>query len=296
MINNVPYLTGERIDTIYRKNKQAMQKDYNDSMVFSYSNVFFAHYFNDEVRCHKMIENHALMYLYSGELLVEEGNKQTKIHSGQCIFIRKDNRVTLTKKPSGDEQFRTITLVLTRNFLREFFQTMNRNEFPSNVRKFKQSLIKLPKTPEIESLFQSMTPYFDSSVKPREQIMKLKMQEGVYSLLNIDKDFYSCLFDFTEPWKIDILDFMENNYMYDMDVEDFANYTGRSLASFKRDFKKISPVSPRKWLIGKRLKVAHDKIRNENGKVSEVYLEVGFKNLSHFSTAFKKQYGYSPSK
>jgi AraC family transcriptional regulator, exoenzyme S synthesis regulatory protein ExsA len=273
-----------------------MQKDYNDSMVFSYSNIFFAHYFNDEVRCHKMIENHALMYLYSGELLVEENNRQTKIHSGQCIFIRKDNRITLTKKPCGEDQFRTITLVLTRNFLREFYQTMNKKEFPSEVQKFKQSLIKLPKSPEIESLFHSMTPYFDSSIKPSEQIMKLKMQEGVYSLLNIDKNIYSCLFDFTEPWKIDIMDFMDNNYMYDLAVEDIANYTGRSLASFKRDFRKISLLSPQKWIIEKRLKVAHDKICGENGKVSDVYLEVGFKNLSHFSTAYKKHYGYSPSR
>jgi len=154
----------------------------------------------------------------------------------------------------------------------------------------------LPQTPDIESLFQSMTPYFDSSVKPADKLMELKLHEGIYSLLNIDKRFYSCLFDFTEPWKIDILDFMDKNYMYDLSVEDMANYTGRSLAAFKRDFKKISHLPPQKWLIEKRLKVAFDKIRSDNEKVSDVYLEVGFKNLSHFSTAFKKQYGYSPTK
>ena len=81
-----------------------MPHDYNDSMVFNYTDVFFAHYFNDEVRCHKMIENHILMYVYSGELLVDENNKQTKIHGGQCVFIRRDNRVTLTKKAFGGEQ------------------------------------------------------------------------------------------------------------------------------------------------------------------------------------------------
>lgn len=46
----------------------------------------------------------------------------------------------------------------------------------------------------------------------------------------------------------------------------------------------------------KRLKAAQDKLNNEQKKVSDVYLEVGFKNFSHFSTAFKKQFGYSPSK
>jgi len=67
------------------------------------------------------------------------------------------------------------------------------------------------------------------------------------------------------------------------------------LASFKRDFKKISDLPPQKWLIEKRLKVARDKIRNENKRISDVYLEVGFKNLSHFSSAFKRQFGYAPS-
>lgn len=34
----------------------------------------------------------------------------------------------------------------------------------------------------------------------------------------------------------------------------------------------------------KRLNVAQDKLLHEKRKVSEIYLEVGFKNISHFST------------
>jgi AraC-like DNA-binding protein len=30
-------------------------------------------------------------------------------------------------------------------------------------------------------------------------------------------------------------------------------------------------------------------------KVSDVYLEVGFKNLSHFSRVFKQRFGYAPT-
>ncbi len=68
--------------------------------------------------------------------------------------------------------------------------------------------------------------------------MQLKLQEGLISLLHINQRFSPTLFDFTEPWKMDILDFMNNNYMYDFSMEELANYTGRSLATFKRDFKR----------------------------------------------------------
>lgn len=39
---------------------------------------------------------------------------------------------------------------------------------------------------------------------------------------NIDKTFYPTLFDFTEPWKIDILDYLEDNYMFDLSIEQIA--------------------------------------------------------------------------
>ena len=74
--------------------------------------------------------------------------------------------------------------------------------------------------------------------------MNLKLQEGLLALLHIDKRFYPTLFDFNEPWKIDILEFMEQNYMYDFSMEDLATFKGRSLATFKRDFKKISTLTP----------------------------------------------------
>ncbi len=242
-----------------------------------------------------MIMDHMLAYVYSGELITEENGDKVVIKKGQCAFLRKDNRVSMTKQPCGDDQFQGVFLMFKRNFLREFYQNMDRKQLPIIVEKHQPSVILLPETPDIESLFLSMLPYFDFDKEPAKELMQLKLQEGVYSLLSIDKRFYPALFDFTEPWKIDILDYMESNYMFDLSVEDIAGFTGRSLATFKRDFKKISDLSPQRWLIEKRLKVAHDKIRNEKKKVSDVYLEVGFKNLSHFSSAFKKQFGYAPS-
>ena len=125
--------------------------------------------------------------------------------------------------------------------------------------------------------------------------MQLKLQEGLLALLHTDRRFAPTLFDFNEPWKIDILDFMNRNYMYEFSLEDLARYTGRSLATFKRDFKKVSRLTPEKWLIRKRLEEAYAMMREGGKKVSDVYVLVGFKNQSHFSSAFKKQYGVAPT-
>jgi AraC-like DNA-binding protein len=266
------------------------------NLSFNYLDVFFSCYFTDEIKCSRMIKEHSLVYVYSGELLLEEKDKQIKVHSGECVFLRKDIRVTMTKQPKDEEKFKAVFMLFKRDFLRKFYQGLDKKSIPSGIEKHSDSVILLPKTPDIESLFQSMTPYFDTSVKPAKELMQLKMQEGVYSLLNIDKKFYPGIFDFTQPWKIDLMDFMDENYMYDLSLEEIANFTGRSLASFKRDFKKVSSLPPQKWLIEKRLHAAYDKIYDENKKISDVYLEVGFKNLSHFSSAFKRQFGHAPTK
>jgi AraC-like DNA-binding protein len=83
--------------------------------------------------------------------------------------------------------------------------------------------------------------------------------------------------------------------MYDLSIGEIALYTGRSLATFKRDFKKISNLSPQKWIMQKRLNVAYEKIKEGGEKIADVCFDVGFKNRSHFTTAFKKQFGFTPT-
>jgi len=273
----------------------ATSKLSEDSRVFRYDDVFFGYYFNNDESCAKMMKEHTLIYLYSGEITIYEEGKVTLMNPGDCVFIRRDNRVKVVKKPKDGKQFKGIFMNFTRPFLRKFFHSTDKKEIPLQANKTKQSVIKLPQSPDITSLFQSLLPYFNTDHKPADNLMQLKQQEGVFSLLNIDPNFHATLFDFTDPWKIDILDFLENNYMYDLSIEEIANFTGRSLASFKRDFKKISNLPPRKWLMQKRLEVAHDKIKHQKQKVSDVYLEVGFKDLSHFSKSYKENYGYSPT-
>lgn len=262
---------------------------------FNYSDIIYSYFFSDDCMCSKMVRDHFLVYVYSGEYVLEEGKRRTVVRPGECVFLRRDNRVEMTKQPKDGEPFMAIFMTFKRNWLREVFQEFEKGRLPVDAGKHKQSVIKLPETPDIKGLFLSITPYFDSEIKPSDDIMCLKMLEGLHALLRIDDRFYATLFDFAEPWKIDILDFLNENYMYDLSMEEIASFTGRSLSTFKRDFKKISDLSPEKWLVRRRLKAAQEMLREKGKSVTDVYVEVGFKNFSHFSTAFKKQFGVAPS-
>lgn len=208
--------------------------------------------------------------------------------------MHRDHRMWLQKHIENKTPYRSIVLKFSRQFLREAYQMFDKKEFP-DVQRNKKSLYVFPhERPDVRSLFESVIPYFEAGVQPSDEILKLKMMEGLYLLLHTDKSLYASLFDFVDPWKIDILDFLNKNYMCDLTLEEIAKYTGRSLATFKRDFKKISDLSPQKWLIRRRLEAAHALMRSGKRKVTEVCFDVGFKNLSHFSKVYKEMYGCSP--
>ena len=264
--------------------------------VFDCSNVLIASYFADDRECAHENREHTLIYQCSGRLEIEERGKKTVLYPGDCAFMRRDNRMWLQKRVGKGEPYRSIVLKFSKAFLREF-QSNTRSAADSNrLRERARALLLLPKNrPDIRSLFESVIPYFDAGEKPSEKILKLKMIEGVYVLLNTDRNLYASLFDFVEPWKIDILDYLNENYMCDLSMKEIASYTGRSLATFKRDFAKVSDLTPQKWIIRRRLEAAHDLIRSGKKKVTEACFDVGFKNLSHFSKVYKETYGVAPS-
>lgn len=264
-------------------------------LIFNYNNVFYSFFYDDVSGCIHRSREYALNYVYSGEMILDNGNGKIHVRKGECVFIPRDHRITMYKKTYGGERYCGVFLMFTRSFLREMYTKLSLNKVRTTAGKLDGGVIKLPKTVELSSLFASMTPYFDPDVKPRDNFMELKLQEGLMALLAIDERFISTMFDFNEPWKIDILGFMEENFTCDLSIEEIAHYTGRSLATFKRDFKKISELTPEKWLIKKRLERAYELMNAGGKKVVDVYAEVGFRNPSHFSTAFKREFGMSPT-
>lgn len=268
-----------------------------DNNLIDYGGIFVSYIHKEDDECTFRAAEHVLLYVHTGRCDVISPNGTTSVNTGECVFIRKDHRLKLHKQCLADgTPFQGIALVFERKMLLDYYRRLDNVSLPDGVQRSRESIIKISRRPDIDSLFQSLTPFFNSDIEPDSQWIKMKLEEGLQCVLRTDKSVYASLFDFAEPWKIDILDFMNKNYMYDFTMDELANYTGRSLSTFKRDFKKATGTTPQKWLITKRLDAANNILLQNGGhKIQDVMADVGFTNLSFFSRSYKERFGYSPT-
>ncbi len=89
--------------------------------------------------------------------------------------------------------------------------------------------------------------------------------------------------------------FIDNNIYDDIKLEDVAKNCGLSLSQFKQKFKNHLGISPRNYINQKKMSIAK-KLLLQNNSITQVALDLGFDNISYFSTIFKKYNSISPSK
>lgn len=243
------------------------------------------------------ISQNALVYVAAGKLKVLIDGETVALYGpGECVFVRKDHRMTLINEPAeGVDYHLSVFLYFHRQTLFDYYKTLHKWDLPEDVERSKKSYISIPRSSLLTSLFESFKPYWEKGEVPEKHWLRIKVLEAIRLLLLLDKSIYASLFDFTSQWRLDIMDFMEQNYKYDLSVADLANYTGRSVATFKRDFRRLSDLTPRNWIISRRLREAHHLLLITDWSVYKVMDHVGFKNFSHFSRRYREYFGETPS-
>ncbi|MEO3406949.1 AraC family transcriptional regulator [Mucilaginibacter sp. CAU 1740] len=234
-----------------------------------------------------------LVLQVSGQFSMETAYQKISMKGGEMMLIRKNQLGELIKMPIDGGDYQTIIICLKEDMLR---QLALEEGIEANRKYTGLPNIRIPENEFLRGFFQSVLPYVRN---PHENITKhlgmLKVREAVQLLLHTQPELKDFLFDFSEPHKIDLEKFMLSNFHFNVPVEKFAQLTGRSLAGFKRDFQKTFDASPRHWLQLKRLTEARHLIEHKNRKPSEIYLDLGFESLAHFSHSFKKEFGKAPT-
>lgn len=170
-----------------------------ETTIFTYAEIIISFIVNNESICTHKASSHLLIYVYAGKMSIVEKGEELIATAGECVFIKRDHTVIINKGAFNGEQYQGITLKFTRNFLRDYFRELKPKDIPEGSKPFSNTVVKLECSADLDSLFYSMVPYFDSRNKPNDEVMQLKIREGLISLLHINRQFYPILFDFTEP-------------------------------------------------------------------------------------------------
>ena len=234
-----------------------------------------------------------IIYVMEGRKIWHTAHGSYDLHKGSCMFVRKGACIV--------EQFYDASFCMVLFFLPDEFicDVLKSKATPIHKpgKKY-EPLIAIDNNFSVQAFFQSMISYFDSNRDPDQSLLELKFKELVLTIADNPANsellsYFGSLLQ--QPQGVSLKNTMEDNYCFNLKLEQFAQLSNRSLSAFKRDFQKLYNTTPGKWLLEKRLKHAMHLLTNVGKTVSETSYESGFENPSHFSRAFRQYFGIAPT-
>jgi AraC-like DNA-binding protein len=236
--------------------------------------------------------NNYIVYVLEGKKIWHTAQGSYELNEGDCVFVRKGAAIV---KQFVETEFCFFLFFVPDDFICEVLKSKS-TPIQNFVKKY-DGLITIDNSAFVNTFFQSMLPYFDASSQPDQSLLELKFRELILTIADNPGNaellsyFRSLL---SEPQIVSLQRVMEENFCFNLKLEEFAKLSSRSLSAFKRDFLRLYQTSPGKWLIEKRLIHARHLLANMGRTVAEAAFESGFESPSHFSRAFRLRFSTSP--
>ncbi len=258
--------------------------------------LLFVHYRCPQKERFAQLCNHYNQFTFSlqGERIFHQGEKSWKVTPQTSYFHRKTAYVQeITDAKGWEVLVFHIPDEFLIQFVHEFMDVLSTPKLPELTT---DMFIKVDLNEITRTYFYSLIPYFTQKMPPSEKLLELKFKELLLDILSIpsNKQLLAYILHLNDDIKTPIWQIMENNYIYNLTLKEFARISSRSLAAFKREFVEYYHTTPGKWLTGKRLKHAGYLLKTTNQSISEIAFNSGFENNSHFSRIFKEKFGLSP--
>ena len=257
------------------------------------SNILFSCEKQKKFTSEQLVIEHTLSCVVSGKIELHFANEKLVAEKGNIALIRKNELLKAIKYPDENGlPCKSINIFLTQDVLRAY---VLQNKIEHQEKYFGKSIVDFTKDRFIKSYIDSLLPYIDEPDMFSHQLAQIKTNEAIELLLAGSGIMKQFLFDLSEPHKIDLEKYINQNFLFNISMSEFAKLTGRSLSTFKRDFKKVFNDTPEKWLLNRRLEEAKYLLAEKRLRPIDVYYSVGFENFSHFSNAFKQRFGVNAS-
>ncbi|MGD1847722.1 MAG: helix-turn-helix domain-containing protein [Salibacteraceae bacterium] len=158
------------------------------------------------------------------------------------------------------------------------------------------ALFTLTTSEMVATYVENLHRLYNHSSASRSPLTRPKLLELFYLLLEAPQgqEMRHRLCQLSTRHRRPVRELMEAQYNKPLSIADYAYLYGRSITTFQRDFKRHFGLSPKQWLIQKRMAKARELALQSQLSIPEMAASVGYGNTSHFIQAFRKQFGNSP--
>jgi len=239
-------------------------------------------------------ECHSIVYVMSGQKKWITPTKEYLVKENESIFVRKG---AFKNQQYFEEGFCVLMFFMKDDFIKRCFDEDIRRE-TTGVKKidYPEFIYRINVSESLKDLYHSFFSYLKQGQKIPQKIIELKFREMILNISTDQKnsDVKDVLYTLSKNVDGTIEHIMEEQYIYNLKVDEFARLCGRSISTFKRDFKKIYNTTPGKWLLTKRLNLASNLMLSTDFTIQEICYDCGFESDSHFIRSFKNHFSFTP--
>lgn len=236
-----------------------------------------------------------LIIIEKGSLIWESPTSIETLHCGDILYHKQGSYALKSTDDESDCEFLWISL--EDQFLREFINLygsqlseIERTETNSyDVIRFTTSTLIDELKNSFKAIVDQQYPRLLVTLRISEFLLLLSYSEQGSKLL-------ANLRQLSNRQAERLQNFMENNFLKEWKLADFAKTFGMGLTTFKELFNAVYSTSPRSWISEKRIMYAHQLLVNTQMSIVEISMEAGFSSQSYFTQSYRKRFGYTPSK
>lgn len=239
-------------------------------------------------------ECHSVVYVLSGKKKWITPTNEYLVKEDQSIFVRKG---AFKNQQYFEEGFCVLMFFMKDDFIRRCVKEDISAELTTLKRvNHPEFIYRINISESLKTLYHSFFSYLKEGKKISQKIVELKFRE---MLLNIcsnqgNSEIKNVFYTLSQNADGSMEEIMEEQFIYNLKIDEFARLCGKSSSSFKREFKKIYNTTPGKWLLTKRLNLASNLMLSTDFTVQQICYDCGFESDSHFVRSFKNKFGLTP--
>ncbi len=272
----------ENIPEIYIKNTV----DNLDLFVYDFKMT------NDVVKSKVNLGMNMFSFLQVGKKQVHFAGTSVAVNKDQSLLLKKGNWLW-TELLETENIYYCKLLFFSENILNKFLEKHSKVKFEL---KDKPPYFIIKNDDYISSYLNSLSSINEAPTIFLENFLAVKFEEIMLYLTHKYGDVFLMYLQSLVIKEVSTFNkIVESKIHSNLKLEEIAFLCHMSLSTFKRHFIAEYKVSPGKWLQDKRLQKAKETLELGILKPSDIYLDLGYNNLSNFSIAFKNKFGFNPS-